>query len=68
MKTGYLPQQIRFAHPERSLYDTMIYDAGCDAQQARDRLGRFLFQGEDVFKARSRSSPAGSRAACGFVC
>ena len=50
VKTGYLPQQIRFAHPERSLYDTMIYDAGCDAQQARDRLGRFLFQGEDVFK------------------
>ena len=50
VKTGYLPQQIRFAHPERSLYDTMLYDAGCDAQQARDRLGRFLFQGEDVFK------------------
>ena len=50
VKTGYLPQQIRFAHPERSLYDTMIYEAGCSAQQARDRLGKFLFQGEDVFK------------------
>ena len=50
VKTGYLPQQIRFAHPERSLYDTMINEAGCSAQQARDRLGKFLFQGEDVFK------------------
>ena len=36
--------------PERSLYDTMLYEANCSAQQARDRLGRFLFQGEDVFK------------------
>ena len=50
VKTGYLPQQIRFAHPERSLYDTMLYEAGCTAQQARDRLGRFLFRGDDVFK------------------
>ena len=50
VKTGYLPQQIRFSHPERSLYDTMLYEAGCNAQQARDRLGKFLFQGEDVFK------------------
>lgn len=50
VKVGYLPQQIHFSHPERSLYDTMIYEAGCDAQQARDRLGKFLFQGEDVFK------------------
>jgi ATPase subunit of ABC transporter with duplicated ATPase domains len=50
VKTGYLPQQIHFAHPERSLYDTMLYEAGCGAQDARDRLGRFLFQGEDVFK------------------
>ena len=50
VKTGYLPQQIRFAHPERTLYDTMLYEAGCDAQQARDRLGKFLFRGEDVFK------------------
>ena len=50
VKTGYLPQQIRFSHPERSLYDTMLYDANCTPQQARDRLARFLFQGEDVFK------------------
>ncbi len=40
VKTGYLPQQIHFAHPERSLFDTMIYEANCTPQQARDRLGR----------------------------
>lgn len=50
VKVGYLPQQIRFSHPERTLYDTMIYEANCTPQQARDRLARFLFQGEDVFK------------------
>ena len=50
LKTGYLPQQIRFAHPERSLYDTMLYEANCSAQQARDRLGKFSSRGEDVFK------------------
>ncbi len=50
VKVGYLPQQIHFSHPERSLYDTMLYEANCTPQQARDRLGRFLFQGEDVFK------------------
>ena len=60
LKTGYLPQQIRFAHPERSLYDTMLYEANCSAQQARDRLGKFLFQGEDVFKPVSVLSGGGA--------
>ena len=50
VKWGYLPQIIYFAHPERSLYDTMLYDKNCTPQVARDRLGAFLFQGEDVFK------------------
>ena len=49
-KWGYLPQIIHFAHPERSLYDTMLYEKNCTPQTARDRLGAFLFQGEDVFK------------------
>ncbi len=47
---GYLPQILRFAHPERSLYDTMLYEKNCTPQTARDRLGAFLFRGEDVFK------------------
>ena len=50
VKWGYLPQIIHFDHPERSLYDTMLYEKNCTPQVARDRLGQFLFQGEDVFK------------------
>ena len=51
VKWGYLPQIIHFDHPERSLYDTMLYEKNCTPQAARDRLGAFLFQGEDVFKS-----------------
>ena len=50
VKWGYLPQNIHFDHPERTLYDTMLYEKNCTPQVARDRLGQFLFQGEDVFK------------------
>ena len=50
VKWGYLPQIIKFSHPERTLYDTMLYEKNCTPQVARDRLGAFLFQGEDVFK------------------
>ena len=50
VKWGYLPQTIHFDHPERSLYDTMLYEKNCSPQTARDRLGAFMFQGEDVFK------------------
>ena len=50
VKWGYLPQIIKFNHPERTLYDTMLYEKNCSPQMARDRLGAFMFQGEDVFK------------------
>ena len=50
VKWGYLPQIIKFSHPERSLYDTMLYEKNCTPQVARDRLGQFMFSGEDVFK------------------
>ena len=50
VKWGYLPQIIHFKNPERTLYDTMLYEKNCTPQVARDRLGAFLFQGEDVFK------------------
>ena len=50
VKWGYLPQIIHFNHPERTLYDTMLYEKNCTPQTARDRLGAFMFQGEDVFK------------------
>lgn len=50
VKIGYLPQIIHFAHPERTLLDTMLYELDCTAQTARNRLGAFKFKGEDVFK------------------
>ncbi len=50
VKTGYLPQQVKFQNPGLTLFDTMLSEANCTAQQARDRLGTFQFQGEDVFK------------------
>ena len=50
VKWAYLPQVIHFEHPERTLYDTMLYEKNCTPQTARDRLGAFLFSGEDVFK------------------
>ena len=50
VKWGYLPQIIKFSYPERTLYDTMLYEKNCTPQTARDRLGQFMFQGEDVFK------------------
>ena len=56
VKIGYLPQIIKFSHPERSLVDTMIYDQDCSTQTARNRLAAFNFKGEDVFKQVSALS------------
>ncbi len=56
VRTAYLPQIIHFDHPERTLYDTMLYEKNCTPQSARDRLGAFLFQGDDVFKKVSTLS------------
>ncbi|MBQ9968043.1 MAG: ABC-F family ATP-binding cassette domain-containing protein [Oscillospiraceae bacterium] len=56
VKSAYLPQIIHFAHPERTLYDTMLYEKNCTPQTARDRLGAFNFRGEDVFKTVSALS------------
>ena len=56
VKTAYLPQIIRFSHPDRSLYDTMLYEENCLPQSARDRLAQFRFTGEDVFKPVSALS------------
>ncbi len=50
VKKAYLPQVIEFSHPERTLYDTMLYEDDCLPQESRDRLGMFHFRGEEVFK------------------
>ena len=56
VKWAYLPQIIHFSHPERTLLDTMLYEKNCTVQTARDRLGAYLFEGEDVFKTVSSLS------------
>ena len=50
IRWAYLPQIIRFDHPERTVLDTLIYDAKCSPQSARDRLAAFRFAGDDVHK------------------
>jgi ATPase subunit of ABC transporter with duplicated ATPase domains len=55
-KVGYLPQIVRFDHPERNLVETLIYEKDCSAQEARDQLAAFRFRGEDVFKQVSTLS------------
>ena len=54
IRSAYLPQIIRFDHPERNLVDTMLYaKKNMTAQSARNRLAVYQFQGEDVFKSVS---------------
>jgi len=50
LKPAYLPQIVRFDHPRRTLVDTLVYDLNLNPQMARNRLGAFMFSGEDVFK------------------
>ncbi len=52
VRTAYLPQIVRFDDPNRNLVDTMLWSKrGVTTQAARDRLARFHFRGEDVFKS-----------------
>lgn len=48
IRAAYLPQIVRFGDESRSALDSMLYDAHCQPQQARDRLAAFGFRGEDV--------------------
>ena len=50
VKPAYLPQIIEFANEYRSVMDTLIYEQNESPQTARNRLGAYLFSGEDVFK------------------
>ena len=53
VKAAYLPQVIHFAHPERTILDTMLYELDITPQSARNRLAAYQFTGEDVFKSVS---------------
>ncbi len=56
VKQVSIPQKIEFAHPERTLLDTLLYELPVDAQGARDRLGIFMFGGENALKTVSQLS------------
>ena len=54
VRAAYLEQIIHFAHPERSLVDTMLYEKkNMTPQSARNRLAAYQFRGEEVFKSVS---------------
>ena len=50
VKYAYLPQIVKFESPRRTLMDMLIYELDVSPQMARNRLGAFMFSGEDVFK------------------
>lgn len=50
LKVGFLPQEIHFEHPERSVLDTVLYDTNLTPGECRSRLAAYGFLGEDVFK------------------
>lgn len=49
-KPAHLPQIVKFDHPRRTILDTLIYSQDISPQLARNRLGAFMFSGEDVYK------------------
>ena len=51
VKTAYLPQAVKFDNPRRSILDTLVYELGMTVQTARNRLGAFMFSGDEVYKA-----------------
>ncbi|MDR1821946.1 MAG: ABC-F family ATP-binding cassette domain-containing protein [Oscillospiraceae bacterium] len=50
VKAAYLPQKVTFPNDRETVLDTVIAETRCTPQSARNRLGSFLFSGEDVFK------------------
>ena len=51
VRLAYLPQIIRFDHPDWNLVENMMAaKKGLSAQSARNRLAAYVFRGEDVFK------------------
>lgn len=50
LKVGFLPQEIRFDHPERTVLDTLLYETNLSTAECRNRLAAYSFLGEDVFK------------------
>jgi len=49
VRTAYLPQIVEFREPGLTVLETMMYEGKCEQQEARDRLGAYLFSGDDVY-------------------
>jgi len=56
VKTAYLPQIIEFEDPYLDVLETMMYEGKCQMQEARDRLGAYLFRDKEVFTCVSELS------------
>ncbi len=67
VKAAVMPQKIEFPDPDRTLLETVLYALNCSTQTARDRLGAFQFQGEDVFKV-VRDLSGGERSRLWLCC
>jgi ATPase subunit of ABC transporter with duplicated ATPase domains len=50
VRAAYLPQNVTFLNDRETVLDTVIAETKFTPQSARNRLGAFLFSGEDVFK------------------
>ena len=48
VQIGYFSQQHEGLHLERSVLNEILYEYGCDEEQARSWLGAFLFKGDSV--------------------
>ena len=53
IRIGYLPQEVVFEVPERTVIDTLRYAYPMDEGKARNLLAAYRFTGGDVFKAVS---------------
>ena len=56
VRVGYLPQEVVFDMPERSVLDTIRYAFPMEEGKARNLLAGFRFTGGDVFKTVSALS------------
>lgn len=56
VRVGYLPQEVCFEEPSRSVLDTVRYAKAADEAKTRNLLATYKFIGDDVFKCVSSLS------------
>ena len=69
VKEAYLPQIVRFDHPDWNLVENMMAaKKGPLGPVGPKPAGGIRLPGARTCSSRCRCSPAGSRAACGCAC